>query len=556
MRPLFKACVCGWVLAWASLSLPFSLGAEPEYTGVWKITVLSNGRQIPVWLVEIAARNGQLSPTLVSGLGRFAQSKIAEFEADTRRLRMVMQVDGMTFVIHAYPSTGKALLGSVTVGSQRDLVRVEPGNKNMTDLEKQVVQTTPAGKAFFEAAAAPQVEERVRALQEVLAKFPDDPICYTAAGFLVNAALQSGKKTEAAEAAQHLLRLASKYGPEMEMSACLTLATTFGGSGQHTDATQYAERALKLLDDSFTLSEQEAVLKAAYAAYTGAGQQARAEALKQQLDAVARKLDDEFLKSAIAFETQKFKRKGASTRTVVVELFTGAQCPPCVAADVAFDAALKTYDPADVILLQYHLHIPGPDPMTNEDSEARMQYYNVNATPTVFLNGKQGPALGGNKQMAQGSYQRLRNNIERLISDPVQGQVSLSVHRTGDTIQASAETSKLQAADRDLRLRFVLIEDVVRYAGRNGQRLHHHVVRDFIGGAEGFPVKSAAHKETVTLQLADLRKELLNYWETSNRRQKYPDAEKPVELKKLKVVALIQDEKNKEILCAAQADVP
>ena len=53
-----------------------------------------------------------------------------------------------------------------------------------------------------------------------------------------------------------------------------------------------------------------------------------------------------------------------------MELFTGAQCPPCVAADVAFDVLEKTYKPADLVLIQYHLHIPGPDPLTNAASEA------------------------------------------------------------------------------------------------------------------------------------------------------------------------------------------
>ena len=38
-------------------------------------------------------------------------------------------------------------------------------------------------------------------------------------------------------------------------------------------------------------------------------------------------------------------RKGKSDRAVLVELFTGAQCPPCVAADMAFDALPQTYKP-------------------------------------------------------------------------------------------------------------------------------------------------------------------------------------------------------------------
>ena len=43
----------------------------------------------------------------------------------------------------------------------------------------------------------------------------------------------------------------------------------------------------------------------------------------------------------------------------------------------------------ELIGLQYHLHIPGPDPLTNKDSMARQQYYGdeIGGTPTVFFNG-------------------------------------------------------------------------------------------------------------------------------------------------------------------------
>ena len=54
-----------------------------------------------------------------------------------------------------------------------------------------------------------------------------------------------------------------------------------------------------------------------------------------------------------------------------MEIFTGAECPPCVAADVGFDALLKSYKPTEFIGLQHHLHIPGPDPLTNADTVAR-----------------------------------------------------------------------------------------------------------------------------------------------------------------------------------------
>ncbi len=86
-----------------------------------------------------------------------------------------------------------------------------------------------------------------------------------------------------------------------------------------------------------------------------------------------------------------------------MELFTGAQCPPCVAADVAFDALLQTYKPTEFIGLQYHLHIPGPDPLTNNDSEERQKYYGsaIRGTPSTFFNGKARPAAAGAWQLRE-----------------------------------------------------------------------------------------------------------------------------------------------------------
>ena len=84
-----------------------------------------------------------------------------------------------------------------------------------------------------------------------------------------------------------------------------------------------------------------------------------------------------------------------------MELFTGTQCGPCVAADVAFEALGRTYKPTELALIQYHMHIPGPDPMTNPADMARWKYYSklfpsdIRGTPTVIFNGKPKPGGGG-----------------------------------------------------------------------------------------------------------------------------------------------------------------
>ena len=94
---------------------------------------------------------------------------------------------------------------------------------------------------------------------------------------------------------------------------------------------------------------------------------AEADARQAKLDS---KLDEEYHHKVPPFKPTAYagRKNAQANRVVLMELFTGAQCPPCVAADVAFDALLQTYKPAEFIGLQYHLHIPGPDPLTNDDS--------------------------------------------------------------------------------------------------------------------------------------------------------------------------------------------
>ena len=110
-------------------------------------------------------------------------------------------------------------------------------------------------------------------------------------------------------------------------------------------------------------------------------------------------LDEEYHKKVPPFKPAPYagRKNPKANQVVLMELFTGAQCPPCVAADVAFDALLMTYKPTEFIGLQYHLHIPGPDPLTNNDSEERQKYYGsvIRGTPSTFFNGKDEAGGGG-----------------------------------------------------------------------------------------------------------------------------------------------------------------
>jgi hypothetical protein len=211
-----------------------------------------------------------------------------------------------------------------------------------------------------------------------------------------------------------------------------------------------------------------------------------------------------------------------------------------------------------VVFLQYHLHIPGPDPLTNADSEGRQKSYggDIRGTPTMFVNGKVTPGMGGFKQHGKERYDSLSNLVNAALEAEPAVHLKVTAERKGNQVDARAEVADLKKTGEKVKLRFVLVEDVVRYAGSNGQRLHHHVVRAFPGGLDGLALKDASSKQAVSITLSDLAKSLNQYLTEANQRRPFRDDDRPVDLKHLKVVAFVQDDDSKEILQAAQVDVP
>jgi len=98
---------------------------------------------------------------------------------------------------------------------------------------------------------------------------------------------------------------------------------------------------------------------------------------------------------------------------------------------------------------------------------------------------------------------------------------------------------------------------VVSYTGGNRQRLHHHVVRGLPGGADGFRLATATATKSAKIDLTALRRTLHGYLTQFEEQQgDFPDAAWPLDFKKLKVIALIQNDETKQILQAVQMDVP
>jgi hypothetical protein len=161
---------------------------------------------------------------------------------------------------------------------------------------------------------------------------------------------------------------------------------------------------------------------------------------------------------------------------------------------------------------------------------------------------------------AEPKFDQYRRIIDPLLEKSTTVRLSGKANRDGSQVSVSVGVTGVESTD-DLHLRFLLVEDTVKYVGSNRIRFHHHVVRAMPGGAGGFPLKDAdraegAYRKSVTVDLEKIRLELVKYLDdyAANERPFRDDA-RPLDLKNLKVIALVQNDKTQEILQAVQLEL-
>ena len=283
-------------------------------------------------------------------------------------------------------------------------------------------------------------------------------------------------------------------------------------------------------------------------------------------------LDERYEKETPNVETESYAAsKKRTSRMVIAELFTGAGCPPCVAADMAFEAAIDRYSAKDVAVLVYHLHIPRPDPMTNPSTQTRKEFYDVPGTPTYFIDGGSQKVGGGGAAQAERLFKdSVASVIDKRLESKPGARVKLQASMKGGSVNVAVEvgkTAKTGKPDQQLRLQIALVEELVRYTGENGVRFHPMVVRSLASTEKdklGFAVTPGkASKVTHTFDVAKAvadAKAHLDAMEggASERFGKFQFIERKndIDMAQLRVVAFVQDEKTKEILQAAIVDLP
>ena len=225
-------------------------------------------------------------------------------------------------------------------------------------------------------------------------------------------------------------------------------------------------------------------------------------------------------------------------------------------AGLAFDAAQERYTRNDFIALNYHVHIPAPDPMVNPATLKRQEFYGVRSSPSYFFDGD-ADGGGGSAENAKSIFDsKIDPAIEQHLAAAPEARIGLQARSTGSTVKVKATVSKVTGKSDKLRLQIALAEDMVTYSGENGERFHPVVVRSMALDAkaeQGFalkPAKGGTFEYTfdVAKAVADAKAHLEDY-ETNTRKGEYAFRQKKHEITGgFVVVAFVQDEATKKIL--------
>jgi hypothetical protein len=587
----------GLVLVVPLLAASLVRGDDGIAPGNWKIVVLAGngGIESTVCILKIEAAGADLSGKVEATSTALRTAKLSSFAVMGKQVRVVFKVGAAEIAFSGLigEKTGlvKGTYGSEdsfspawmepttekTLGPQNATRNLQiPQLQAIADLDKKVTELrlkSQKGKdqeqkaeMFKELAAAEKerADETPRLLRELVEKTPTSPAAGPAALVLIaRSARRGAPDADVAMWCDLASKNAAPYGKQWLAEVNSRIADALLQSSKPSPlAAKYAELAERVLDSTTSPTRQVRMLETLVSAYKATGNTSGLKNREPQLTAILARLDKEYLSNVPPFKpAPSAGRKGESKRVAVMELFTGAQCPPCVAADVAFDALQHTYKPTELVLLQYHLHIPGPDPMTNLDTIERAKYYGARSTPSTFFNGvspapKTPAYAGGNMDGAEAKYKAYLDKIDPLLEEPTTVQLHATARQTGDKIKISAKVSGVEKPSPEMKVRLVLVEHTIRFIGSNKLRFHHQVVRAMPGGVAGFPVTKSDMEFEAAVDLSTLRNSLIAYLNKyADNERAFPQPQRPLDLSNLAVVAFVQNDETREIVQATTVHV-
>ncbi|MGL6076588.1 MAG: hypothetical protein ACRC8S_20735 [Fimbriiglobus sp.] len=539
MRRYAALCLSFLTVSFATMALGQGPATDTSPEGRWKLTV-QQGEEPVAFLFAFSKAEGKWIGDYLSSTAQLrAEPKLENLVVSENRVQFQVMFAGREFVNFegVLSKDGKKLTGSMTQFG---------GPLQTTELTRTKLK---------------KLDDGIEVARELLQQEqPSAALLEPALTVLGQASARKIPMEEVRAIIDLTSKSAASHGPRWENSVTLKLARTLSTQDGLSDlALAQIRRAERMVTDETPVLTQLEINETISTILTKAG---KADEAKKYL-ANATKLEaqdyTEYSKKTLSFAPKPYAgRKGKSDRVAVVEVFTGAECPPCAAVDVACDGLLVAYKPTDVIVLNYHFHVPAPDPLTSPEGMQRVGTYGdqVRAAPTVFVNGKAGPKGGGPVAAAKEKYADFTKQLDELLETPTTAKLELTASPAAKGYTLKATVTEIETPGEKVRLRLAVAEDRVRYAGGNGIRYHHMVVRDMPGGANGTAITKKGQEVTATLDLDALREKLVKSLdEYAKAEGPFLRPDRPMALKNLKVVALLQNDATGEILQAKQIDL-
>jgi len=589
------------------LCCTLAYGANDPLTGRWLFQGLSDsGKRVPLFIMEFPASG---KANVLSTTAPF-EIKVSEFSLKADSLTLQLLADGQPLTLRGTlandvingKTSGPALNGFSFVAERTEQASLKPMKQPDADeLE-----------AFQNARNAAEPGEKITKLRAFLDEYPETALKTSSileileAGLegeqpdeklapVINQAIESTndkavvmndiafqlvEKNRMLPKAEELARQATgmaKAGSAAKGNFLDTLGWVLYRQGKLNDAVSTLREAMSAApregDIALHLAEvlekqgknQEAVEAYLQAHIGGGNRQAKITArnlfkkVKGSTEGFHELLDQIYAKQPPLFDAG---RHGAnhSGPALVAELFTGAQCGPCQAADYAFDGLMARFPESTVNVLQYHIHVPGPDPMTTPDTMARARFYQIRSTPIAVFSGTEKRPGGGPSALAEVAFRQylelVNSQLETAGKNPA--KVDFQVLRDQDTILVNGKVGFPPfAATDDLRLFIALVERTVHYTGSNGVHLHRNVVRKILNGTEGTRITGPEFEFKQTGSVSAVEAEIKEYLGQIAKEWGMDFNEAPTALNRdeLAVVAFVQNAQTYQILGSAMAPV-
>jgi hypothetical protein len=507
--------------------------------GRWKFRI-PQGEESLTFLFAFSQADGKWVGDYISATAQLkAEPKVDKVTVSGDKVQFTTVFGGREFLNFdgVIAKDGKKITGSFSqFGSPLQLTELYPSKLKKLDdpfeLARENLQQAEAGPALFDPA-------------------------FTVLG---SAASKKIPMDEVRLIVDKLQKASSNYGARWENTTTLKIAKTLAEQEGFADValTQIRRAERQLADDAPVVTQME-VFETITKILTKSGKADEAKKYASQLVKLETLDYTEYTKKTQSFAPKAYAgRKAKSERVSVIEVFTGAECPPCAAVDVACDAVLATYKPSEVIVLNYHFHVPAPDPLTSFDSMERAGFYQeqIRGAPTIFLNGILGPKGGGAISGAKDKYAEITKMLDPALETPATVKLTLTATPGDKGLVAKASVTDLAKPGDKIMLRFAVAEERIRYLGGNGIRYHHMVVRELPGGVKGQALTKASQDVTTTVNVKELREKLVKYLDDFTKTEgEFPRPDRPLDLKNLKLVAFVQNDATSEILNATMIDL-